>query len=67
MITNECNYSCAYCIENTQYKENCTVMLDIEQCILFVRQYAQVYPANGITIRIYGGEPTLHPDLIRFC
>lgn len=68
MITNRCNYSCSYCIENLQnlHSDN-YIFLDLIKTTFFINEYIESYPNKKINIRIYGGEPTLHPDLLDFC
>lgn len=68
MITNKCNYTCTYCIENIPYlKSDEFKWLDLIKTLEFINKYIKTYPTNTINIRIYGGEPTLHPDLPKFC
>lgn len=67
MVTNKCNYNCQYCIENLQYLNPHDILfLDLQKTLSFINKYCNTYD-NKINIRIYGGEPTLHPELIDFC
>ena len=68
MITNKCNYACSYCIENLQKNTYYDIIfLNLEKTYNFIINYIKLYPTKKINIRIYGGEPTLHPDLVEFC
>lgn len=60
-LTNRCNFNCHYC----PYRDNSVGFLEwkyLERMINFVdildNQYFYIY--------LHGGEPTLHPDFIRF-
>ncbi len=68
MITNKCNYSCVYCIENIQLLKNkCTCDLNLNVAYDFINCYIKYFKEKKLTIRIYGGEPTLHDGLLEFC
>ena len=66
MVTTFCNYNCIYCIERIPAQEK-TDLMDLSKAITFIKDYIRLFPSHKISVRIYGGEPTTHPDLLDFC
>ena len=62
IVTNQCNRKCPFCIaqKNTNKTENTFLQLkNIEKAIEFAKK------ENIKTIALTGGEPTLHPNIIK--
>jgi len=61
-LTDKCNLRCVYCMpEEMTFQPNADLM-SAEECLRLVRLFAEL----GIDkIRLTGGEPTVHPDLVR--
>lgn len=62
-VADVCNYSCQYCYNNMPRTKTC---LDLSMLLKFVKLIRQKTTKN-IELDLIGGEPTLHPDLLRFC
>ena len=61
-LTDRCNLRCTYCLpENVRFAPNRASTAEIKQLMDLVHQAVGVYK-----IRLTGGEPSLHPDLIAF-
>lgn len=58
ILTNKCNFKCPYC-RGTKLRES---ILPIEKCKYIIDLWASEWLRN---IRFSGGEPTLHPDLVK--
>lgn len=67
MITNICNYNCIYCIENIPYNITEKKFIDIKQIFIFIEKIHLLYADKKISIELYGGEPTLHPEFYTLC
>jgi MoaA/NifB/PqqE/SkfB family radical SAM enzyme len=63
-ITNKCNYSCVYCCEKLLLGNT---FLDLKKMYDFILFLYHKYDFKKYYLDIYGGEPTLHPDLYDFC
>ncbi len=59
-LTDACNFCCDYCLEHASNKNNyiSQTTLDVIKSLLVDK--------NGLIVEYYGGEPTLHPDLIKY-
>ena len=66
MLVDFCNYSCVYCIEELTKKHNCN-FVDIELVFQFISYVHSLYADKEISIELYGGEPTLHPNILKLC
>ena len=61
-LTDRCNLRCTYCLpENVRFAPNRASTAEIKQLMSLVHEAVGVYK-----IRLTGGEPTLHPDLLSF-
>lgn len=61
-LTDRCNLRCTYCLpENVRFTPNRASTDEIKQLMSLIDQAVGVYK-----IRLTGGEPTLHPDLLSF-
>lgn len=67
-ITSRCNFCCKYCCEYCNVQHN-----DLNIKLSYLNKFiANIYPKiktskRKLKLSIYGGEPTLHPDLLSFC
>lgn len=65
-LTHQCNLNCASC---THYAPLYTgkYFKPIEEYMKEIAQLAALYQRSLYQIRLLGGEPLLHPDIISFC
>ena len=67
-ITNKCNFCCEYCCEhcNTTYD---AIDLNLKYLKSFIINILPLIKNKQkiLKLSLYGGEPTLHKDIIRFC
>src|SRR5512135_2916270 len=60
-LTDKCNMRCVYCMsEDMTFQPNDELMTTAE-----IRRLVQIFARLGVDkIRLTGGEPTVHPDLL---
>lgn len=59
IVTHQCNLNCSYCIDQRRGAAEMITLANVEKAITFAA-------GNGIKdILITGGEPTLHPDIVK--
>lgn len=59
-ITNQCNFMCKHCQNNSSYNSNCIIEFqEINNIVLYMIKHGLK------TINITGGEPTIHPDFAK--
>jgi hypothetical protein len=58
-VTNACNFHCTVCCTDAGGKDKCT-FLRVDE---IGRRARLAYDAGGRILHLFGGEPTLHPDL----
>ena len=61
ILTNNCNLKCHYC--NLHHKENYLTLEEIEPIIQYINNKQKQY--NIFELRLFGGEPTTHPEFIK--
>lgn len=64
-IAEHCNLNCKYCSHFSPIAE--PIFADIEETSQGLILLKQIIGDNIKDIRILGGEPLLHPDLVQFC
>jgi MoaA/NifB/PqqE/SkfB family radical SAM enzyme len=62
-IADHCNISCQMCDHYSQLSEECFVDMDIFERDM--RRMGELFDHDIACISLVGGEPTLHPDLIK--
>ncbi|WBW98103.1 radical SAM protein [Oceanirhabdus sp. W0125-5] len=62
-LTKNCNCSCDYCYVERKY--NNSLALTFEDCTKFIRNAINLSDRKEMSIRFFGGEPTLEFDLIQ--
>ena len=62
-VADVCNYACQYCYNNMPRTKTC---LDLSMLLNFVK-FIRQKTTKTIELDLIGGEPTLHPDLLKFC
>jgi len=62
-ITNQCNRRCDFCFEGA-FRDGPEQMMSVEDVERICR-FARYGRAYGPGVAVMGGEPTLHPDLLR--
>lgn len=67
-ITSRCNFCCEYCCEFCNLQHN-TEDMKLSSLELFITSILSSIEASkrSIKLSIYGGEPTLHPDMFELC
>lgn len=67
LLTNYCNLSCEYCLNDFQPKLLPQQNLDVSIAEHLIMGYVEFCKANEIQSEVYlsGGEPTLHPYFLR--
>lgn len=65
-IIDKCNYNCYYCYNKKPGKLRTDVHLNLSKLFDFIKWFS-LNINKHIIIFILGGEPTLHPDLFKFC
>ena len=65
VVTLQCNQNCVYCqaSSRTEQSECCTMSFDTMENAVKLMFHS---PAPVLTMEFQGGEPSLHPELIRF-
>ncbi|MBI9100491.1 MAG: SPASM domain-containing protein, partial [Spirochaetaceae bacterium] len=65
-ITEECNLTCKYCFNDDSLQQTKEVLELSDFKVMFKNliEYNKLYNNNKITIHFFGGEPTIHLDLI---
>lgn len=66
MTTSICNYNCKYCSENDIMQKIVSEYIDFTYVLSFIEQIRRT-SNKKIIIQLYGGEPTLHKELLVFC
>lgn len=67
-MTNACNYMCKYCCEScTLSSSSNTQFIDCNVLFTFFEAFKKQHYDKKLKISLYGGEPTLHPQLFDFC
>lgn len=65
-MTNRCNLACKYCYEKDNVNRNaCEQAVDTDQVIDFIKEKADHYKRDDISVSFHGGEPLLRYDRIR--
>jgi len=63
VVTDHCNLKCANCSSGSPFlDENFSDVQQFEQDVTELSKYMRIEH-----IRFVGGEPTLHPDIVKFC
>ena len=57
-ITNACNFHCSVCAASSGGEKN--TFLSVDEII---RRAEEVRKAGSNTVRLFGGEPTIHPEI----
>src|SRR3972149_8376471 len=61
-LTDKCNLRCVYCMPEEMFFRPSAELMTPDECLRLVQLFAEL----GVDkIRLTGGEPTIHPDLIR--
>ena len=67
-VTNACNLSCEYCIANCNIQQKQYIYIDLNYLYNYIQYiHNNIYQNKTINIILFGGEPTLHQDLLSFC
>lgn len=59
LLTNKCNYECEYC-DQRNFRKSQDMSIDTVKAIL---EYCKLVTKNKISFHLFGGEPTLNPDI----
>jgi len=69
-VTDSCNYTCKYCYENKDLRRGVNKMSTevIDSAIAFFIEHYDLdrSTVGEVQFRLYGGEPLLYPDIVRY-
>ncbi len=68
-LTNRCNLSCRYCFQDGYAKsaEQSDLTVEVADSILvWLRSFSEAFGSKIVHLYLYGGEPTLNPELIEY-
>jgi cyclic pyranopterin phosphate synthase len=60
-LTDKCNLRCVYCMPEEMFFQPSSELMSSDECLRLVRLFAEL---GVVKIRLTGGEPTVHPDLL---
>jgi organic radical activating enzyme len=65
-LTNNCNYKCNFCNIHNKKEKNFSSLEELTNAINFINNLMDKNLFSNNEFEIFGGEPTLHPELINF-
>lgn len=60
-ITSRCNYRCSYCT----YKNRDESFYPYEHMLKIIEFYDELYEKHNLSLILFGGEPLIHPDILK--
>ena len=60
-VTSRCNFRCSYCT----YKNRNEAFYPYEHMLKIMEFYDYLYENYNLSLMLFGGEPLLHPDILK--